>query len=128
MRRFTPAEIEKLKLMASWGHDGKSIGRALDRTPQAIRVKCVELGIALRVPSANCRRVKISPETWEGLCAEAAQLGTSPGRLARQLVEVVVRDRLYAAVIDPPLATRRTTTVKPNPKWSGALATFSGSF
>ena len=42
--------IEKLKFMASFGHDGESIARALDRTPQAVRVKAVEIGVRLRPP------------------------------------------------------------------------------
>src|SRR5258707_1388539 len=123
MRRFTPAEITKLKELAAWGHDASSIGRQLgNRTPQSIRVKAVELGIKLRPVSADCRRIKLSAEAWDGLQTEARARGvSSPGRLARQLLEIIVRDRLYAAIIDPPPPPRRMVETL-DPKWANALA------
>src|SRR3974390_2402826 len=108
MRRFTPAEIAKLRLMAGFGHSGISVARALDRTPQAIRVKACELGVRLRPSSVEHRRLKVSRPTWLRLQAEAVALGMSPGRLARLLLEMAVRDNLVAAIIDMPPATRRT--------------------
>lgn len=101
VRRFSKVELEKLKLMSEVGHDGKSIARALNRTPQAIRVKCVELGIRLRPPSMQHRRVKLPLQTWVALRAAAAARGTSPLRLARLLIEIIVKDDLFEAVIDP---------------------------
>jgi hypothetical protein len=85
LRRFSPADIEKLKFMASFGHDGKSIARALDRTPQAVRVKAVEIGVQLRPPKMHHRRVKLSLQAWRALQTEADRLGTSAGRLARSI-------------------------------------------
>ena len=122
VRRFKPDEIEKLKLMADFGHDGKSIARTLDRTPQAIRVKCVELGIRLRKPSPDSRRIRVSPDAWRGLGVEAARRSMSPGRLARLVIETVVKDRLIDAVIDaPPHPSRRVMATRPGPKWASAL-------
>jgi hypothetical protein len=100
LKRFTPADIDKLRLMADFGHDGKSIARALDRPPQAIRVKCVELGIKLRPPSVEHRRVKLPLETWASLRRAAEARGTTIARLARLLIETIVRDDLFDAVID----------------------------
>jgi hypothetical protein len=105
--RFSPADIEKLKFMASFGHDGKSIARALDRTPQAVRVKAVEIGVQLRPPKMHHRRIKLSLQAWCALQTEADRLGTSAGRLARLIIETVARDRLFSAVIDAPTATGR---------------------
>ena len=102
LRRFSPADIEKLKFMASFGHDGKSIARALDRTPQSVRVKAVEIGVRLRPPKMEHRRIKLSVQAWRALQTEADRLGTSAGRLARLVVETVARDRLFSAVIDAP--------------------------
>src|SRR6516162_11674129 len=85
LRRFSPADIEKLKFMASFGHDGKSIARALDRTPQSVRVKAVEIGVRLRPPKMHHRRVKLSLQAWRALQTEADRLGTSAGRLARSI-------------------------------------------
>ena len=47
--------------MASFGHDGRSIARALGRSAQSVRVKAVELGVSLRKPSpimdaSNCHQ------------------------------------------------------------------------
>src|SRR6516162_2384634 len=103
LRRFSPADIEKLKFMASFGHDGKSIARALDRTPQAVRVKAVEIGVSLRPPKMDHRRIKLSVQAWRALQTEADRLGTSAGRLARLVIETVARDRLFSAVIDAPV-------------------------
>ena len=108
LRRFSPADIEKLKFMASFGHDGKSIARALDRTPQAVRVKAVEIGVRLRPPKMDHRRIKLSTQAWRALQTEADRLGTSAGRLARLVVETVARDKLVSAVIDAPVEKRRS--------------------
>jgi hypothetical protein len=51
--RFSESDVATLKAMVARGHDGKSIALALDRTAQSVRVKAVELGIALRPPSLN---------------------------------------------------------------------------
>ena len=101
MRRFTEAEIEKLRLMAECGHDGPTIARVLGRTPQAVRVKCVELGIRLRRPRADQEvRFEADFETVAGLRAAAAAKGTSVPRLARLLLETIVRDNLFDAIVD----------------------------
>jgi hypothetical protein len=121
VRRFTAAELERLRLMADFGHDGKSIARALGRTPQAIRVKCVELGIRLRRPSVEHRRVKLPLQTWQGLRAAATARGTTVAGLARLLIEIIVRDNLFSAVVDAPPPLRRATPSKPDPKWASAL-------
>jgi hypothetical protein len=102
LRRFSPADIEKLKFMASFGHDGKTIARALDRTPRSVRVKVVEIGVRLRPPKMHHRRIKLSLQAWHALQTEADRLGTSAAQLARLVVETVVRDRLFSAVIDAP--------------------------
>ena len=122
-------EIEKLKFMASFGHDGKSIARALDRTPQAVRVKAVELGIRLRRPSAHGRRFKISPEAWCAYQAKGEQLGTSPSGLVRLVAEMVARDDLFTAVIDAPMPQRKKRAdVQPPPSFLDVFAprTLSG--
>jgi hypothetical protein len=105
LRRFTQAEIEKLRFMASFGHDGKSIARALDRTPQAVRVKAVEIGVRLRRPSAESRRFKISVEAWRKYQVKGEQLGASPSRLVRLVAEKAAD--IIDAVIDEPVPRRR---------------------
>ncbi len=121
MRRFTPADIARLRELASWGHCGKAIARDLGRTPQAVRVKCCELGIKLRPVNVDCRRIKIPPDTWRGLQDEAARLGTSPGRLGRLLLVTIIRDRLVDAIVDAPPARVRATATRRDPTWREAL-------
>jgi hypothetical protein len=45
--------------------------RALDRTPQAVRVKAVEIGVRLRPPKMEHRRIKLSVQAWRALQTEA---------------------------------------------------------
>ncbi len=120
LRRFSDGDIAVLQQMAERGFDGRAIGAALNRTPQAIRTKAVEVGVALRPPSLDARRFRLKPDTWLALQAEAKRLRTKPSKLARQIVEVVMADGLLDAVIDPPRSLRRQT--KRDPKWAGRLA------
>jgi hypothetical protein len=120
-------DIEKLKYMASFGHDGKSIACALGRTPQSVRVKAVEIGVSLCPPKMDHRRIKLSVQAWRALQTEADRLGTSAGRLARLVVETVARDRLFSAVIDAPVPQRkkRADASAPPPPSQSFLNTFA---
>jgi hypothetical protein len=102
LRRFAPADIARL--MAECGHSGKSIARNLNRTPQAIRVKCCELGIKLKPQSVANRRVRLPVPVWMKLKATADAYGMTVVKLAALLIETVVRDKLFDAVLDAPPA------------------------
>jgi hypothetical protein len=59
--------------------------------------------------SIECRRVKLPAATWSSLKAAADQRGLAPARLARLLIETIVRDALFNAIIDDtPHAQRRS--------------------
>jgi hypothetical protein len=132
LNRFSDADIEKLKFMAEFGHDGKSIARALNRTPQSVRVKACEYGVSLRPPKMEYRRIKLSVRAWRALQIEADRIGTSAGRLARLIVETVAKDCLFGAVLDVPMprprptvkpsAIPRPTFIPPQPLLFGSLA------
>jgi hypothetical protein len=107
LRRFSDDEIERIRFMADFGHSGTSIARALDRTPQSVRVKCVEYGIRLRPVKMSHRRIRLSVRTWQILQTEADRIGTSAGRLARLVIETVAKDRLFGAVLDVPMRRRK---------------------
>jgi hypothetical protein len=109
-RRFTPADLERIRELASWGHSGDSIAKALGRDPLSIRKKCCALGIRLRKPSPDHRRIRLSTDAWGALEVEATRLGCSASRLARLCIEAVCRDGLFAAVIDAPVPRRRKMT------------------
>ena len=93
--------------MSAFGHDSKSMARALQRSPQSVRVKCVELGVRLRPAKAQNRRVQLPVETWRELRAAAERYNMTASRLANLLIVTIVKDDLFKAVIDPPPATRR---------------------
>jgi hypothetical protein len=122
LQRFSISDVEKIKFMASFGHDGTSIARALGRTAQAVRVKCVELGIPLRQPSADGRRFKLSPECWTVLQREAQERGTKPGHLARLLVETAVKAKLIDAILDDDSSPPKQKATELDPAWREALA------
>jgi hypothetical protein len=67
----------------------RAIGAALNRTPQTIRVKAIELGIRLRPPSLDTRRIKLTFGTWAVLEGEARRFNMRPSKLARLVVEVL---------------------------------------
>lgn len=103
MRRFEPSEIEKLRLMAEVGHSGLAIARSLGRTPQSIRVKCVELGIRLRPRKAKREvRFVLEDQDHKRLSADADAQGITVARLCQQLLHTIAHDGLTAAVLDLP--------------------------
>jgi hypothetical protein len=59
MRRFTPQEVDTIRVMAARGFSGIAIARELGRPALAIRKKAVELGVRLRpmlIPEKGARR------------------------------------------------------------------------
>jgi hypothetical protein len=114
LRRFTEAEIDKLRLMAECGHTGQSIARALDRRPQAIRVKCVELGVRLRRQAIANRRVRLPEATRQKLKATADSYNMTVVRFSELLLETIIRDKLFDAVLDV-RSVKPTTATRPQP-------------
>ena len=85
-----------------------AIGKTINRTPQSVRVKCAELGIKLKKPSAkNVLHVSMDRDTRERLQADATERGMTANELLRLLIAQIVSDQLYNAVIDSPPAPRR---------------------
>jgi len=64
----------------------------------------------------------VTRETWAQLQAAADQHGVTVARFSRLLLEIIARDSLYTAVIDPPPRSLRATATKPDPIWREALA------
>jgi hypothetical protein len=99
-RRFTPDDIERIRWMAGRQCSGKAIARALGRTPQSVRVKCVELGISLRPERTDGGRVVVSRETRKAFEQAAAKRNVTTMRLINQVLLVVALDGLIDAVLD----------------------------
>ena len=120
LRRFSPDDVTVLRRMAERGHDGRTIGLALQRPAEAVRSKATALGIPLRPASLDGRRIKLRPDIWTALEYEARWLNTRPSRLARMIIEICVTDDLIDAVLDLPRSLQRS--VKRDPKWASRLA------
>jgi hypothetical protein len=107
MRRFTPSEIATLIEMAKVGQNGEMIANALNRTPAAIRAKCVEIGVRLRPErGTNDIRFLMDRRAFDLLKAEARQRGTSVARLSRLLLEICARNELVEELLSSTVALR----------------------
>jgi len=69
----------------------------------------------LSVTAATLVSVAVTPAT------PSIARGTTIPRLARLLIEIIVKDDLFNAIVDPPPPSRRETATKPDPKWAAAL-------
>ena len=100
-RRFTVEEIATIKRMAAEGASGVAIARVLDRPAEAIRKKCVALGVSLRPVRIETKaRVTISAEALAALKAEADSRGISVMALANRLLSAIAESDLFVAVLD----------------------------
>jgi hypothetical protein len=108
VRRYTDDEVKLMRELVSYGYSGKQIAAKLGRDPLAIRAKMVAPGLPLRPLKVNRKRLRIviRDELWRGLQRAAdARVMTVP-RLARELLETVIRDEMAGAVLDVPLPKR----------------------
>ncbi len=101
LRRFTVEEIATIKRMAAEGASGVAIAQALDCTAEAIRKKCVALGIQLRsIRIENKKRVTVSAEVLATLKKESDARGITPMALANRLLSACAKSHLCNAVLD----------------------------
>jgi hypothetical protein len=104
LKRFSALDIETIKWMAARGHDGVAIAQKLKRTPQAVRVKCVELGISLKpMPSKDRLRILFERPFYEALIKAAKTHGTTAPKLARLILVIVLSDKMVKAILDVPV-------------------------
>jgi hypothetical protein len=69
--RFSDDEVQTIKDFASAGKSAISCAKKLNRNPDQIRHKACALGVSFRVPSVECRRVKLPVTLWQKLHAIA---------------------------------------------------------
>jgi hypothetical protein len=104
MNRFSKADIETIRHMAARGFGGVEIAKRLGRTPQSIRVKCVELGVGLRpMPTKDRLRILFEPAFYDSLMREAKARATTQAKLARLLLVTLLSDNMVGAVLDVPV-------------------------
>jgi hypothetical protein len=104
MKRFSDGDIVRLCLMAEHGHSGISIARALGRTAQAVRRKCVELGIRLKPDRKPLfgTRIKLAQDVMDRLAVAARDYGVKPCSLASMLLRIIVRNNWIDRLLEPP--------------------------
>jgi hypothetical protein len=119
---FSISDIEKLKYMASFGHDGRSIARALSRSAQSVRVKAVELGVSLRKPSAIMDASNCHQRLGAACSSPRPIAATRPRRSGRLVIETVVNEKLINAIIDDAPPKKHQMATQPDPQWAAALA------
>jgi len=65
-----------------------------------LRARCSQLKISLRRKNTNERQLVLPQAIFDQLHQRAAMMGVSTCALAIELLEVIIRDRLYNAVLD----------------------------
>ena len=107
---FSPLVLSQIATLVDQGVSPADIADRIGCKLSTLRVRCSQHGISLRRSVElsgelnNERRarlvIQLSSATLVGLHRQAQQDGISGARLAAALLEAVVRDELYEAVID----------------------------
>ena len=90
-------------LIPGFVDDGLSDWEIADRmgwTVGTLRVRCSQLKISLRRKHVNGRQFVLPQAIFDQLHRRAAMMGVSTGALATELLQAIVRDGLYNAVLD----------------------------
>ena len=111
--RFTPAAIEIVRRFAADGKSASEIADVIGSTAASVRVRCCQLKIKLAhgacVDTLDTQQqpvqeqnltIGMRPEVYAGLEQQAARMQKSTAELARTLLEAIVTDGIYAAVLD----------------------------
>jgi hypothetical protein len=117
---FTAEQIEVIREMHANGFGAGAIGKALGRSPGSVRAKCansLDLKFPRGKPVAGAR-FKVADRHWPPLSVEAGERGMTVSRLVMQLVETIIEDRLFDAMLGP------KTKAKANVR---AIAAISGA-
>jgi hypothetical protein len=111
--RFTPPAIEIVRRLAAEGKSASEIADVIGSTAASVRVRCCQLKIKLAhgtyIDTLDARQrpiqeenltIRMHSEVYAGLEREAARMQKSAAELARTLLEAIVSDGIYAAVLD----------------------------
>jgi DNA-binding CsgD family transcriptional regulator len=101
--RFTPQQVETMRLMAKGGSSSLEIAAELDLKPQSIRAKLNSMGIRLRRRVARLNVRLVVPVT-KAMAAAADQRGIGVAALIRRLIAVISRDDLFDDLLPIPRA------------------------
>jgi hypothetical protein len=112
--KFTPAAIAESRCLVDEGLRPAQIAQRLGYNLNSLRVRCSQLGIRLRPPRPPVRLghpnrpalevgqelpVYLSAHATDRLRQRASLNGTTDAELASELLQVIVRDNLFEAVL-----------------------------
>jgi hypothetical protein len=102
---LTPQVLAGIPALIAQGMGRAEIAERLGCKQSTLQVRCSNAGISLRgrkrIELRTGEPLSLSHEALAGLRARAAAMGCSEARLASDLLEVIARDNLYDAVLDP---------------------------
>lgn len=102
---LTPQVLAGIPALIAQGMGRAEIAERLGCKQSTLQVRCSNAGISLRgrkrIELRTGEPLTLSYEALTGLRARAAAMGCSEARLASDLLEVIARDNLYDAVLDP---------------------------
>jgi predicted HicB family RNase H-like nuclease len=114
---FTPQVFVKILNLVDQGFSAAEIAEKVGCTLNSLRVKCSQQGICLRrrakfgpgITRPERLTVRISGNVAVRLEQQAGKQGISGTKFAANLLEAIVRDNLYDAVIDQDVVGRLVT-------------------
>ena|SRR5258708_15796546 len=114
---FTPQVFAQISSLVAQGVGAAEIADKIGCTLNSLRVKCSQEGICLRRQSERAPEggtqgrltIKLSGDTAVRLQRQAGKQGVSGAKFAVALLEAIVRDNLYNAVIDQDVVGRWAT-------------------
>jgi hypothetical protein len=99
MRKST-ADPALIPALVDEGLSDLEIADRMGWTVGTLRVRCSQLKISLRRKNINRRKFVLPQAIFDQLYHRAATMGISTGTLATELLQAIVRDGLYNAVLD----------------------------
>jgi hypothetical protein len=102
---LTKAVLATIPALVDGGLTAYEIAEELGCKITTLRVRCSQEKISLRRPGSRPQRpdlltIRMSTEALAQLQNRALLFGTTRANVARELLETIVRDKLYDAVLD----------------------------
>jgi len=118
---FSPAVFSQVERLIAQGLSAAQIAERIGCKLGSLRVKCSQHGISLRHskrPFPKRLMISLPERVTLGLQRHADKEGMSKADLAIHLLEAIVRDNLYDAVIDRDSEPKKRRTAPPKARRS----------
>ncbi len=97
---FTPQNVEKMRRLAAAGSTANEIADAIGASPVTVRRVAAREGILLTGTGNRFLSVEVEKDVALAYQTVARDLGIGPSALANEVLTIVARDGLFAAVLD----------------------------